>query len=82
MNTRLRKGSRCTSCREGRLIPIVFGYPTNETVERYREGEVEIGGCVVREVFDEERGEFVSVDPQLSCSRCGGAFFRDGRRGS
>ena len=82
MNTRLRKGSRCTSCREGRLIPIVFGYPTNETVERDREGEVEIGGCVVREVFDEERGEFVSVDPQLSCPRCGGAFFRDGRRGS
>jgi hypothetical protein len=82
MNTRLRKGSRCTSCQEGRLVPIIYGLPTNETVEQYREGKVEIGGCIVREVFDEERGEFVSADPQLSCPQCGGKFLRDGRRGS
>lgn len=31
-----------------RFVPLVMGYPTNETVERARRGEVMLGGCMVR----------------------------------
>ncbi|MFM8998328.1 MAG: hypothetical protein ACKOJD_09575, partial [Candidatus Limnocylindrus sp.] len=76
------KGSRCPACTKGRLLLIVYGLPFLETFEAYKRGEISLGGCVIREVFDEERGEFTSVDPQLSCPTCGAEFFRDGRRGA
>ena len=79
MTARLCKGSRCPSCLEGRLIPIAYGFPSIETVARYREGKVALGGCVISEVFDEERFEIVSADPQPSCPRCEGRFFRAAR---
>jgi hypothetical protein len=30
-----------------RLVPYVFGYPTNETAEKAKRGEVVLGGCIV-----------------------------------
>jgi DNA-directed RNA polymerase subunit RPC12/RpoP len=80
MSKRLRKGSRCPACTIGRLIPIEYGYPGPGMLERYNREEISLGGCVVSEVFDEERGEIVSANPQLSCPACGSEFFRDGRR--
>ena len=80
MRKTLRKGSRCPACTIGRLVPIVYGLPGPEMVERYERGEISLGGCVVSEVFDEERGVFVSANPQMSCPACGSEFFRDGRK--
>lgn len=80
MSKRLRKGSRCPACTKGKLIRIVYGMPFSETLQAYKRGEISLGGCVIREVFNEERGEIVSADPQLSCPECEVEFFRDGRR--
>jgi hypothetical protein len=75
----LRKGSKCPTCNTGKLIPIIYGFPGRELMEQSGRGEIELGGCVVREVFDPERG-FISVDPELSCPKCEGRFFRDSTR--
>jgi hypothetical protein len=72
----LRKGSKCPSCKNGKLIPIVYGMPGRERMEQSERGEIGLGGCVVSEVFDPESG-FISVDPELSCPKCEGRFFRD-----
>jgi hypothetical protein len=69
----LRKGSNCPTCKVGKLIPIVYGMPGRELMEQSDRGEVELGGCVVSEVFDPERG-FISGDPELSCPKCEGKF--------
>lgn len=73
---RLRKGSNCPTCKTGKLIPIIYGMPGRELMERSERGEVELGGCSVTEVFDPERG-FISGDPELYCPKCEGRFFRD-----
>ena len=75
----LRKGSKCPSCKNGKLIPIVYGMPGRELMEQSGRGEIELGGCSVTEVFDSELG-FVSGDPELYCPKCEGRFFRDSTR--
>ena len=75
----LRKGSKCPTCNAGKLIPIVYGLPLRELMEQSERGEVELGGCIITEVFDPERG-FVSGDPELYCPKCEGRFFRDSTR--
>ena len=70
---RLRKGSKYPTCKVGKLIPIIYGMPGRELIEQSDQGEVELGGCVVSEVFDPERG-FISGDPELSCPKCEGKF--------
>jgi hypothetical protein len=76
----LRKGSKCPSCKNGKLIPIVYGLPGRELVEQSGRGEIELGGCVVSsEVFNPERG-LISGDSELSCPKCEGRFFRDSTR--
>lgn len=72
--TILRKGSRCSTCENGKLIPIIYGFPGRDLMEQSGRGEIKLGRCVVREVFDPERG-FVSGDPKLSCPKCEGRFF-------
>lgn len=42
-----------------KLVPLVFGYPTDETFERARRGQVALGGCLVG---DDE--------PAWACSIC------------
>ena len=75
--TRLRKGSRCPTCKAGKLIPIVYGLPGRELVAQYDRGEIELGGCTVRSLYDVERSTFVPCDPELSCPACGSQHFRD-----
>lgn len=72
----LRKGSKCPTCKNGKLIPIVYGMPGRELMEQSGRGEIELGGCSVTEVFDSELG-FISGDPELYCPKCEGRFFRD-----
>ena len=74
----LRKGSKCPTCNAGKLIPIIYGFPGRELMEQSGRGEIELGGCVVSEVFDPERG-FISGDPELFCLKCEGRFFRSER---
>jgi hypothetical protein len=72
---RLRKGSKCPTCKAGNLIPIIYGMPGRELMDQSGRGEIELGGCVVSQVFDPELG-FISGDPELSCPKCEGRFFR------
>ena len=76
---RLRKGSKCPTCKVGKLIPIVYGMPGRELMEQSGRGEIELGGCSVTEVHDSELG-FISGDPELYCPKCEGRFFRDAAR--
>ena len=76
---RLRKGSKCPTCKVGKLIPIVYGMPEGDLIEQSERGEVELGGCSVTEVHDSELG-FISGDPELYCPKCEGRFFRDSTR--
>ena len=75
----LRKGSKCPTCKNGKLIPIVYGLPLRELMEQSERGEVELGGCIITEVIDPESG-FVSSDPALFCPKCEGRFFRNGEQ--
>ena len=71
----LRKGSHCPTCNAGKLIPIVYGLPLRELMEQSERGEVELGGCIITEVFDPKSG-LISGDPELYCPKCEGRFFR------
>jgi len=75
----LRKGSQCPTCNAGKLIPIVYGMPGSELVEQSERGELELGGCIITEVIDPVSG-FISGDPELSCLKCEGQFFRESTR--
>ena len=72
----LRKGSRCPTCNAGKLISIVYGMPLRELMEQSERGEVELGGCIITEVFDPKSGSIIG-DPELYCPKCEGRFFRD-----
>jgi len=76
---RLRKGSKCPTCKTGKLIPIVYGFPGRALMEQSERGEIKLGGCSVTEVFDPKRG-FISGDPELYCPKCEERFFRDRAR--
>ena len=61
----LRKGSKCPTCKVGKLIPIVYGMPSRELMEQSERGELELGGCNVTEVHDSELG-FISGEDRKS----------------
>ena len=73
---RLRKGSNCPACKAGKLIPIVYGLPGRELMEQSDRGEIELGGCVVSQIIDENG--IRSNDPELNCPACNSKFFRSG----
>lgn len=83
---RLRKGSRCPTCRAGKLIPIVYGLPGRELVAQYDRGEIELGGCVVGTVLDsshwETESELEVLAPELSCPNCDAKHRRRSGSGS
>ena len=57
---RKRDVDPCPKCGHSDLVvPIVYGYPTNEAMEAAERGEVILGGC---EVGD--------IDPRCLCHRC------------
>ena len=61
-----RKPITCPYC-GGRVLPIVYGEPTEETWKKTEEGKVILGGCCIRA----EGG-----DPEWECNQCGQWFRR------
>lgn len=37
----------CPRCRSDKVVPVVYGMPSAELVEKSRAGRVALGGCVV-----------------------------------
>ena len=60
MSSDEKKTPRCPKCAGGDVKAIVFGYPTEETMESAGAGEIELGGCIVSE-----------QSPDWRCSSCG-----------
>lgn len=54
----------CPQCGSEDVVEIVYGYPTEETLERAEAGEVRLGGCVVGH-----------CDPNRYCNNCGHEWF-------
>ena len=52
--------ARCPQCDAGAVKPIVYGYPTPETMRQEERGEVVLGGCL-----------FSPEAPSWECSECG-----------
>lgn len=63
----MKKGKKqiCPYCNSSNVIPIVYGYPGAELVEKSERGEVKLGGCVVTD-----------NDPDRYCKDCGKEFFK------
>ena len=72
----LRKGSNCPTCNAAKLIPIVYGLPGRELMEQSDRGEIQLGGCVVTQIFD--LNGIRTNDPELHCPTCSSKFFRSG----
>ena len=49
----------CPNCRAHAGIPIVYGYPAPDQLERSEAGKIELGGCIC--TFE---------DPEWSCTAC------------
>jgi hypothetical protein len=39
------ESSNCPKCKSKDVIPIVYGKPSNQTLERSERGEIKLGGC-------------------------------------
>jgi len=50
----------CPGCGSRSIVPIIYGYPTVETVRQAQRDELHLGGCYV-----------TGDDPQLRCRDCG-----------
>jgi len=37
----------CPKCKSNEVIDILYGYPTQETLQSWFKKEVELGGCIV-----------------------------------
>ena len=37
----------CPSCGSSNFIPIVYGRPSQEAIEKEKRGEIVLGGCIV-----------------------------------
>ena len=55
------KNQICHNCSSADfVVPIVYGYPHDETMKEYNEGKIILGGCV------QETGA-----PKFYCKKCG-----------
>ena len=50
----------CPKCESNEVINIVYGYPTQETLQSWFKKEIELGGCIVR-----------NENHQHKCKKCG-----------
>jgi hypothetical protein len=66
MSKKLRKGSTCPTCKKAKLVPLIFGLPGMDLMEREARREVVLGGCVSSE-----------FPPELECLGCAARFMRD-----
>ncbi len=55
-----RNFGRCPGCGSRSIVPIIYGYPTVETVLQAHRDELHLGGCYV-----------TGDDPQFRCRGCG-----------
>jgi len=51
---------KCPKCGSRNVVPILYGYPTAESIHKAHRGELYLGGCIV-----------TGDDPQLYCRECG-----------
>jgi hypothetical protein len=55
----------CPKCGSLDVVPILYGYPTDESMEVAEKGLIALGGCCVGE-----------DDPRKHCNACGEDFDR------
>jgi len=51
---------KCPKCGSRNVVPILYGYPTAESIHKAHRGELHLGGCMV-----------TGDDPKLCCGECG-----------
>ena len=59
-----RKPVHCPYC-GGRVVPVVYGEPSEEVFDKHARGEVVLGGCCI-----------TGKDPKWECNKCGQWFRR------
>lgn len=37
----------CPKCASNKIIDILYGYPTEETLRSWQNKEIELGGCII-----------------------------------
>lgn len=52
----------CPKCK-GKLIPIAYGYPSEEMFREAQEGRIALGGCIIS-----------GNNPEWRCNACGHEF--------
>ncbi len=50
---------KCPKCNSDKVVPILYGYPSGDMVEKLSRGEIEIGGCIV-----------MPDNPKWHCNNC------------
>ena len=53
------KKFNCPNCKAKEAVDILYGYPTDETLEAWKNKEIELGGCIL----DQE-------NPNRKCMKC------------
>jgi len=61
--TRKTKKSKCPKCESKEVIPIAYGYPSGEMLEKADRDEVALGGCCV-----------IEGQPEWYCKTCDHEF--------
>jgi len=62
----------CPTCQTDTVVPVVYGFPTDDTFEAADRGEVALGGCVIIDAPWEHRGQ-----RELRCTTCGARSWVD-----
>lgn len=60
----IKKDNECPFCK-GKIVPIIYGDPTDETFQKAQNGELILGGCCIE--MDEEGN---ILNPELECLNC------------
>lgn len=56
---RQRKAPPCPNCKSVKILPIVYGYPTDEVFREAEKGHLILGGCLV-----------MQENPDWYCKKC------------
>jgi len=62
----------CPTCQTDTVVPVVYGFPTDDTFEASRRGEVALGGCIIDDVPWEHLGQ-----QEMQCTSCGARSWAD-----
>lgn len=65
----MNENIKCPRCGKERVIPIVYGLPSDEAFKQKEKGNIRLGGRCVSG-FVNEKGELVSSDPRWYCKDC------------